>query len=347
MKSPALLLPLALIALACSGPEADEKSPAVDLGFAAEGPQAEIVVDGLMNPSGVTFDAKGRLTVCDSGHGRVLVVENGKPKDWLTGFDTEYWKIDAKTGDERFKLGPLNAIWMPNGQLVVSDSGKKDGEDRLGVFDGSGAADQGKYTNGVASTTGAEGDLGEGNPTGFALGKGGVVWACGQGTDAKTWILRCDVDRRTLEPWASSDDEGIAINSPMQILAEDDQHLLVLYSGAGGKDDGLIARWNIASRKPVKTWTLPGLTDPMGMAFFPGSKALAVVDNNWALTEVKSGRLARVTLGDGEAADVKVLATKLRGPVACCFGPDERLYVAQLGAKFDSTEGSVIAISGL
>lgn len=339
----ALLAFTALILGACGGDSDD----ATDLGLEA-GLSSEVVASGLMNPSGVCFDKDGNLTICDAGNGRVLFRRgDARPTDYITAFDTEFWKVDKESGAKRFKLGPINAAWLPDGRLAVSDSGKKDGEDRIVFFDGPGAAINAAGTNGIPSTTGADNDLGEGNPTGFAVSKDGTLWACGQGADAKSWILRCDPAAKKLETWASSDDNGITVNSPMQIRVEDDGHLLVLYSGAGGKEDGLIARWNIASKKPVKTWTLPGLVDPMGMDFIPGTKDLVVVDNNWALTEVKEGRLARVSLGDGDAATVKILGSKLRGPVSCVFGADKKLYVAQLGANFDKDEGAVFAISGI
>ena len=34
------------------------------------------------------------------------------------------------------------------------------------------------------------------------------------------------------------------------------------------------------------------------------------------------------------------------GPVACAFGPDRRLYVAELGEMFDQGKGRIVAISG-
>jgi hypothetical protein len=345
MRCTGLLLTLLTVFVlgACGG---DDENP-LELGL-EPGLNATMVADGLMNPSGVSFDKDGNLAICDAGNGKILLRRpDVEAVDYITGFETEYWKVDPETKAKRFKLGPINAAWLPDGRLAVSNAGLKDGEDHIAFFEGSGAAISGEYSNGIPSTTGTKGDLGEGNPTGFAVGKDGNLWACGQGSDMKSWILRCDVTTKKLETWASSDDNGISVNSPMQILVEDDGHILVLYSGAGGKEDGLIARWNVASKKPVKTWTLPGLVDPMGMDFIPGTKDLAVVDNNWALTEVKEGRLARVSLGEGDAATVKILGSKLRGPVACAFGPDKKLYVAQLGREFDKNFGAVVAISGI
>jgi DNA-binding beta-propeller fold protein YncE len=138
------------------------------------------------------------------------------------------------------------------------------------------------------------------------------------------------------------------VNSPMATMPWNKNTILALYSGAGGKDDGLIVEWNTETGEVVKKWPLPGLTDPMGFARVPDSKALVVVDNNWSLTEVKTGRLARVSFPkDSDEARVRVISEGLRGPVSCAFGPDGDLYIAQLGTEFDSDKGQIIAVSGI
>lgn len=320
----------------------------------SDGLSATEIVGGLNNPAGVAFSPDGELTVCtagpgrDNGNGRVLVVRDGEAVDHITGFATEYWKVGADGAPDRFKLGPLNAAWLEDGRLVVSNGGLTDGSDNLLFFDGPGTAADGTATNGIAPTSDDAMDKGEGNLTGFSQSVGGSrLFVCGQGADAKSWLLSCDVEDLTLTTFASADEHGIATNSPMQALAQADGSVLVLYSGAGGTEDGLIVRWS-AEGTPVDQWTLPGISDPMGMATIPGSDALAVVDNNWNLTEVRDGTLARVLLpaGGGDAS-VRVLATALKGPTACTFGPDGQLYIAQLGPKFDEGQGNVVAIDGI
>lgn len=337
------------------GPGKGESLKAADCGLKVEGAKVSVVAKDLMNPSGLAFGPKGELTICDSGHGRVLLVRDGKSEDYLTGFDTEYWKPGKDGEPSRFKLGPLSAVWLPDGRLVVSDGGKKDGEDRIMVFEGKGKAADGKASSGIPPTTIEDdgtkdpADNGEGNPTGMALSHDGKsVWVSSQGSDAKTWVATFDPATLSFEVWASADEHGIAINSPMQVLSWDAESILVLYSGAGGVDDGLIVQWSIAEKAPLQQWQVPGLLDPMGMAREPGKDTLMVTDNNWALKEVNRGRLARVTLpaGGGEA-EVEILADGLRGPTACAYGPDGALYVAELGKEFDKTFGRVLRFEGL
>ena len=314
--------------------------------------KARVVAEGLNNPSSVTFSPAGLLTVCDSANGQVVTITDGKVTPYITGFQTEYWKVDAETGAKRFKLGPLSSVWVNEKTLAVTNAGLGDGAETLLMFDAAGTAADGVATNAVGPTSDDAKDKGEGNLTGLSLSEdGSTIFVAGQGADAKTWVLSVDVASKKLAGLASADDAGITVNSPMATLPMNKTNLLVLYSGAGGKDDGLIVQWNTKTGKMVRKWTLPGLTDPMGMAFIPGTKSLAVVDNNWALTSVQAGRLARVNLprkdNDSGEAKVRIIADKLQGPVSCAFGPDGDLYIAQLGAEFDKGKGQVIAVSGI
>jgi hypothetical protein len=314
-----------------------------------KGYSARVVLGGLTNPSSVSFSPAGHLTVCDSGNGQVLLVKDGKSEKYITGFPTEYWKVDAETGAKRFKLGPLSAAWINDKTVAVTNAGLSDGEETVVFFDGPGTVDDGTATNSVGPTSDDPKDKGEGNLTGLSLSDDGKsLYVAGQGSDAKTWVLNVDIDQKKLGGLVSADEAGIEINSPMDTMPFTKGTILALYSGAGGKDDGLIVQWNVRKKEVVKQWQLPGLTDPMGFARIPGStRGLVVVDNNWALTEVQPGRLARVNLPREGDAKVRVIADKLHGPVSCAFGPDGDLYVAQLGEEFDSNKGQVLAVSGI
>jgi WD40 repeat protein len=353
----AVLAGLAVLA-GCGRPKTGDR-PMTEAGL-VKGYSAVLVQSHLNNPSCVSFSPRGELTVVDSGNGAVYLWTQANrrcPVPLVSGFDTEHWKVDAKTGTKRFKLGPLSAVWVSDQVLAVTDGGRPDGQEtvnfyRIGRKAGSVvplAAAEATRSNAVPPTSKDKADKGEGNLTGMSLSSdGSMLYVCGQGSDAKTWVLSCGVRGRKLKPLLSADDNGIAVNSPMQCLYRKPGWLLVLYSGDGGKADGLIVEWDLASGKPVNRWKLPGLIDPMGMDFIPGKKGeLAVVDNNWALTKVNPGKLARVKLPPGKSeAEVTVIGTGLKGPVSCAFGPDGKLYVAQLGEMFDRDLGTVIAIDG-
>ncbi len=359
MKRAAIAGALVLAMLGCAPRTGDR--PKTDAGLVA-GYSAVLVQSHLNNPSCVSFSPRGELTVVDSGNGAVYLwtSENRRcPVPIISGFDTEHWKVDPKTGQRRFKLGPLSAVWVSDGTLAVTDGGQLDGKESVNFYVNRNKARGGSFlpltanqcrrSNPVGPTTMDKADKGEGNLTGMCLSSDkSTLYVCGQGTDRKTWVLSCDVKSRKLKTILSADDNGITTNSPMQCLYRKPGWLLVLYSGTGGRDDGLIVEWDLASGKPVNKWKLPGLVDPMGMALVPGATdEVVVVDNNWALKKVNPGKLARVKLPRGKsAAEVTVIGTGLKGPVSCVFGPDGKLYVAQLGEMFDRDLGTVIAIDG-
>ncbi|MHC5019052.1 MAG: hypothetical protein ACYTGX_02850 [Planctomycetota bacterium] len=358
---PASLLSLVAVIAGCgtetppAAPGPFEGTPTdIQLTAAAAGFEARLIKGGLNNPSSVAFSPDGKqVAVCDSGNGQVLIgtLAGQSAYATLSGFDTEHWKVkkdeQGKVVSESFKLGPLSAVWV-GGEFAVTDAGKPDGAETIRFYpEAKGSASLGTATNAVAPTTKEAADKGEGNLTGMAVaGDNDTIYVCGQGFDGKSWVLKAQRSTRKLEPLLSADDHGIGVNSPMQCLVWDDDHLLVLYSGKGGAQDGTIVKWQLSTQKPVAQWTLDGLVDPMGMARIPHTDDLAVVDNNWALTKVNAGSLARVTLHDGGKADVTPLATGLRGPVSCAFGPDGRLWITQLGPEFDKGLGELLAVSG-
>ncbi len=342
-----------------------------DLGL-SRGYQAESVLENLNNPSSISFSAPGAisenglLTVCDSGNGQVLLVhidENynrfktqgssanlrSKRKSsaqWVvgaSGLQTEYWKTDPQS----FKVGPLSALWVDRSTLAISDAGKPDGQEKILFMDfqNTSFASNSSKANKVRTSTAF---AGEGNFCGISLAPDNTIYICGQGSDAQTYILQADItaEQPELKAFVSSDEKGIAIDSPMQTLVYGDS-LLVLYSGKGGIEDGLIAQWSLQDGSLLAQWKLPGLMDPMGMDFIPGTDRLVVVDNNWSLTEVLAGKLAIVDLPSGsDEANVDIIASNLKGPTACGFGPDHKLYIAQLGEAFDQNKGNVIVVDG-
>lgn len=357
MKLAALLIPMLLITACVAKPARAPVAPEIreaNIGL-VEGYSAYVVADGMKNPSFISFHPDGRPTVCDSGNGRVVIIENGKLTPVVDRLHTEYWKVyndDAGNEIKAFKIGPLTAHWLSLYKLVLSDAGLKDGEESLVTYQISpDGPSQNKIlgrTNTVPPTTNDELDLGEGNLSGMCImPDNDTYYVCGQGYDGKSWVLGGSLEKGTLEPMMSADENGIDVNSPMQVVPYSD-NILVVYSGAGGVDDGLIVEWNPKARQPVNQWQLPGLIDPMSLAQVPGSSnRFVVTDNNWSLTQVNPGKLAIVTLEPEKDAQIETIATNVQGPVHCAFGPDGRLYVCCLGEKFDSNLGHVLAITGI
>lgn len=355
MKRTMLLIPL-LLAACVAKPAKAPIAPEIretKIGL-ADGYRAYVVAEGLNNPSFVSFHPDGRLTVCDSGNGRVVTVEVGLLTPVVDRLHTEYWKVyknDAGEEVKAFKIGPLAAHWLGLSKLVLTDGGLKDGEESLATYEISAdGPSQNKIvgrTNVVPPTTGDTADKGEGNLSGMCvMPDGDTYYVCGQGYDGKSWVLGGSLKEGTLEPMMSADENGIKVNSPMQVVPWG-ENILVIYSGAGGEDDGLLVEWNPKAKQPVNQWELKGLRDPMSIAQIPGtSNQFVVTDNNWSLTQVNPGKLAIVTIEADKPAATRIIATDIYGPVHCAFGPDRRLYVSCLGKNFDSNLGHVVAITG-
>jgi WD40 repeat protein len=315
------------------------------------GYNATIVAAGLNNPSSVCFrPGDGALTICDSANGRVIVIQDGRQTPIIEGMATEYWK-KLEDGTDVFKVGPLTAAWLSPLQLAVTDAGKPDGEETVAVWhissEGAAKSNVKKRSNTIPPTSSDEADKGEGNLSGMSLMPDGrTYYLCGHGSDAKSWVLRGDLETNKLETAFSADEHGITVNSPMQCIPWRG-NLLVVYSGVGGEADGLIVEWDLETGKPANQWKTPGIVDPMGIAQVPGSSnRFAVTDNNWLLTGVLSGSVSLVTLGDADETHIERVASGVLGPVNCAFGPDDRLYVACLGKRYDDGQGLVIAING-
>ena len=354
MKVCVLMLPVLLLIGCVAKPARPPLAPEireVNIGL-TDGYRAFVVAEGLKNPSHVSFHPDGRLTICDSGNGRVVVLDDGELTPVLENMQTEYWKVYTNDEGEEvkaFKIGPLAAEWLSMYKLVVTDGGQKDGEETVITYhvssDGPSSNRLLSQTNSVPPTTDDPADLGEGNLSGLCImPDGDTYYVCGQGFDGKTWVLGGSLSEGTLEPMFSADEHKIDVNSPMQVVPWRD-NLLVIYSGTGGEADGLIVEWNPKSGQPVNQWDTK-LTDPMSIAQVPGtSNQFVVTVNNWDLTRVNPGKLAILTLGE-DTLTTQVICDRILGPVHCAFGPDGRLYVTCLGGKFDENQGQVIAITG-
>lgn len=319
-----------------------------------EGMTAYVQLANLPNPAGLAFRSEGVLMVCAGD--AIHIAHEMHTHVAMSGFTTQFWKDADGEANDRFRHGPISIVYLPDGTAVVSDAGLTDGEDQLLIYP-PGATDrsQAVATGGVAT---------EGNLMGLCVAADGTtVYACGQGSDEKTWIIACDTaaEAPTLELFFSADEHGITANSPMQAILWNDNTLLVLYQDdATGddpeiKNDGLLVAWNLETLAPISQWSLPELNDPMGMARIPGTDDLVVVAHNWTnANETLPGKLARVTLpndgtvpGEPIPADVTVLSESLRGPVSCLFDDEGKLYISQLGPTIDGTEGVVLAVEGI
>ncbi|MCA8969962.1 MAG: hypothetical protein KDC95_09275 [Planctomycetes bacterium] len=318
-----------------------------------KGVHSTVVASGLCNPLDICFSPAGDLTICESGAGRVLVQKDDgtgtlRLVEWIQGFQIEDWPLVSGSGAKTMKLSCTSASWGGRRLLIVADGGLAPGEDKLRFFWNAGTAESGIESNGIPTTTGQPDDHGESHVTSMALTPDGMrLFAVGVGTNDKTWIRSADIASRSLDPYIASDDHGITADNPVRIAMWDEQDVVVLYAGRPGHDDACLVRWNTGTQNPVAQWKLKGLVDPTGMARIGKSNRLWIVTSPTSGdTGATKGRLARVTLPEGDAVVDVVIETLVR-PTACAIGPDGALYVSQIGDAYDSDRGSVVKLTGL
>lgn len=354
------LVVFALLLPACGSSEDDgdaQPGKAIDIGLVS-GYTARLLTGGLNNPSCVAVSPGGLVAVCDSGNGRVLrIADDGSASVFVDGFTTEYWKPDVP----RFRVGPLSMVWLDDTRFAVTNAGLPDGAEQVLFFDRPGVASDGVATNPIPPTTGDPSDLGEGNLTGLSRSRDGqTIYVCGHGSDARTWLLSCDVTARQLRTFASADARNIQTNSPMDTLVMPNGNVLVLYSGKSGAEDSLLVEWDVAGRAPLSIWPLPGITDAYAMAFVPGTWGpnrlgeLVIVDHAFDPATVRPGKIARVGVTlhsrtdrrSTHPAQVTIIASKVFGPTGCAFGRDGKLLVTLLGNTPDSNRGQLLVVDG-
>ncbi|MDH5643888.1 MAG: hypothetical protein OEY63_06775 [Gemmatimonadota bacterium] len=353
---------------------------AIDIDFAVKGLTAKVVVEGLKNPHGLAFHPKtDALTVCDSGNGRVLIVDDGKLVEFATGFGTETsgGKGDMAAGENEYLIGPLSICWENFGRvprLAVLDSGAPAGGEAVVFFEGPGPRyGTGDPTMPWRDPSGSGLDM-DGNFTGLCLSVAHVYYFLSTTNDAQTRLMCLDTRDQQIRPWISSDEAGIKTNTPVQLRLVNHE-LRGLYMGEEGKSDGLMVFWMETNPDPEESWKLKGLVDPVGFDQFPEldrelapgrgdiEPADGEVPGDAAAPEMErfvrrfvvvargksrgKGILARVTLNKGTEANIEPLAEGLPDPTHCAFGPDGKLYISCMGSERDKDKGIVIAVEGI
>ncbi len=351
---------LSCLLLAGCGKSIDSPAPATD--GAQHGSQGsvaikdelvapELVVEGLINPSGVVVQpGSGHVFVSSKdGVARIVPGEKAVLHKEIVGFPTDvYGKGPA------YEFGPLGLAFLDATTLVVGDGSLPDGEELVRFYH-VGAdplpADKLKNADDMLTSAGPippDPDVsvnGEGNFYGVAVVGNDIFVTC-NGDDTKGWISRVRYAKGTnlkLEPFIPTK-VAIGIDAPAGITTRDGQ-LVVSQLGEVSTDeaDSLITFYDPASGELVKK--LPaGLKDACGIAYSPNTGRLYAVDFSWS--DASAGGLYRLDI-DGDTVQVTRIA-KLDRPTALTFAPDGTLYVTLIGtATQDGKPGQVITFKGL
>ena len=300
----------------------------------------KVVLEGLDNPSGVAIQpSTNHVFVSESGAGKVIRIEDGKPIDVVTGFPTEPYGPGPA-----YQIGPLGLGFIASDLLLVGGGGRKDGEDLLHVFEikvGATEALDAAKTKSQFALPASDDEKGEGNFFALAITAGGV-YVTANGDDSFGWIAKADRNGRNVGPFARHipTKAHTGVDAPAAITVSPAGELLVGQLGeiktAG---DSQLTFYAEDGKKLANFAT--GLSDITAVAYSPLGN-LYVADFAWA--EPDKGGIYQVMV---ERKDrLQKIRTKrvaaLTRPTSMVFSQDGSLYVTVYGEGENKKGGKLL-----
>jgi DNA-binding beta-propeller fold protein YncE len=354
------LLPLVLLLAGCGGGPSPEttkagvpptsQTPAQQTQDAII--QPELIVDGLVNPSGVAVQpGTGHVFVTMKGRiGRIVPGPDAACTDEVVGFT-----VDTYGKGPIYELGPLGAAFLDAGTLVVGGGELPDGKEVVHMYAvGTEPAAVPKQADAALKVAGpippgADSVKGEGNFYGIAV-KGKKIFVTCNGDDTKGWVstIAWDADAASPLPLTPTIKTKVAtgVDAPTGIAIGPDGELVISQLGEITPDaDSLLTLYDADSgtlTRQLKT----GLYDLCGVAYSPTTGKLYGVDFSWA--DPTKGGLYRIDVEPSGDSVRLTRVAKLDRPTALAFAPDGTLYVSTIGAAVQGGDpGQVIAFTGL
>jgi hypothetical protein len=323
----------------------------------------ETLLSGLDNPTGPKFQpgspAEGpwKIFFAESGAGRIVSwstdSQDKAPTPVVTGCD-----VDAFTGRETFRIGPLALEFLSRSKLAVGAGGYPNGKDVVQVYvlpeDGAPlTADKvdhyvGPIPQGPHSTSG------EGNFFGLARNED-ALYVASHGDDEQAWILKASISANKLadlQPFIATH-KLIGVDAPTSVLIRPDDrgHYLVCASMGDTNDDrdSFLSFYSPKSGKLAMAAAM-GVRDAVSLAYAgpPGKQVLYAVDFSWF--KPAEGGVFRIDAADVDGLEgcrpVRI-ATLVR-PTGVAAAPDGTLYVTAIGERAkpeDPASGTLLRIT--
>lgn len=308
----------------------------------------EVVVEGLYNPCGITFQPEtGTMFIADSGNRRIVRMVDGELQEVVVDFGK-----DVYGKGPMYDIGPLGIAFLDQETLVVGGGGAIDGEEALFVYKIPAVGEPAVSASApaVSLMLPADGDLkGEGNFYGLAVTEN-AIFVTSNGDDTKGWIAKADRNGAEVGPFvrAIATKEAVGVDAPVAIALSPEGHLAVGQMGEiSVPGDGLLSFYRPSDGELLANFPV-GLSDLCGLAYSPKGQ-LFTVDFSWH--DTTQGGLFQLISDPADAtkSTVRKIA-ELDKPTAMVFGPDGNLYITIIGTgEGDTTAGAgkVVCFSGL
>ncbi len=332
-----------------SKPEADKPTAESTSTVEAvlEGVTAEVVCEGLTNPSGLAVrpgasNERAELFIADSGAFRIVRYETDKPGE-VADVVTEFPQSTYGNGPE-YAIGPLGLEFLNRKTLLVGGGGLADGEELLRVYQIDDdklpiKADAMKESLGPIPKGDAS-SSGEGNFYAIARNDDGV-FVTANGDDEFCWVLRAEVKAGKLgklTPFIATK-KATGVNAPCGAAFSAKGYLVIGQMGTITEPgDSLLTFYNPydAEAEPALNLTTE-LNDILYLTYSPTTGDLYVADFSWV--DPDKGGIYRIdAVVDKETGTMSckpTLVAKVTKPTALAFTPDGNLWCTAFG----KTEG--------
>ncbi len=325
-----------------------------------DGVTAEVVCEGLTNPSGLAVrpgasKERAELLIADSGAFRIVKYETDKPGE-VADVVTEFPQSTYGKGPE-YAIGPLGLEFLNRKTLLVGGGGLADGEELLRVYQIEDdklpiKAEAMKESLGPIAK-GKDSSSGEGNFYAIARNDEGV-FVTANGDDEFGWVLRAEVKAGKLGKLAPfiATKKATGVNAPCGAAFSAKGYLVIGQMGTITEPgDSLLTFYNPydGDAEPALNLTTK-LNDIVYLTYSPATGDLYVADFSWA--EPDKGGIYRIdAVVDNDAGTMEckpTLVAKVTKPTALAFTPDGNLWCTSFGKTEGPADptGALIKLSG-
>ena len=289
--------------------------------FRPQPPTAEVIATGLNNPTGVAVLGDGRVVIAESGAGRLVVPgEDGTVSVLAEGIPVGSFLP--------YDIGPLSVVEAADGSILVGEGGGMIGAEQVSVWGSDGTA---MVERAVVPGRG-------GNFAGLAIHPTtGAMYVASANTNE---ILTADAGEGGFGAAAvfvaDTTMPPIGFVAPSGLVFESDGSLLVAFAGLNGS--GIVRLATEGEMSGMLSDVLYETDDLVtSVAVRAGDGMIFFTETAFDASGTSGGRIGMI---DTEGM-VETFLDTLNGPTGMTVGPDDFVYVAELGEVPNGMSGSV------